>query len=264
MTELSARNPRVTRLRRLLRRRRERTESGLFVVEGSGLVADALAAGAVPSDVFVARDADHDPGLLRALAAHDCAVWELDRSVFDAVATTATPQPVLATFPDIGVPLSAVLGAEPTFVVVGAGISDPGNAGTIIRTAAAAGADAVVFCDESVDVTNPKVVRASAAALFRIPVVRDAAVDDLFAGLADSGLLTVGLAGDAADDYESIDASVPTALVLGNEAHGLPPGIDRRLDRRVAIPMAAGVESINVAAAAAVVAFDIARQRRRP
>lgn len=262
MTALSSRNPRVQQLRRLLRQRNARDEAGLFVIEGPGLLAEALATQAPVRDVFIAEATGIAPGLLSLVAEAGATSWELDPSVLAAVATTSTPQPVLATVSMAAVGIGEALGPEPSFVVIAAGIREPGNAGTLIRTAAAAGATAVVFCDEPVDVFNPKVVRSSAGALFRIAVVRSAPTAEVFEALGAAGLRVVGLAGSGSLDYATVDYRQPVAIVVGNEAHGLGPGVIAEMDQLVNIPMASGIESVNVAAAAAIVCFEVSRQRR--
>lgn len=262
MTPLSSRNPRVQQLRKLLRQRNARDEAGLFVIEGSGLLAEALATEATVQDVFVAEGAELSAELGSRIDGRATRTWELDPSVLASVASTSSPQPVLATVRMADVGIEEALSNDPTFVVIAAGVAEPGNAGTLIRTAAAAGADAVVFCDDSVDIFNPKVVRSSAGALFRIAVVRSAPVADVFRALSGAGFNAVGLAGEGSTDYTEIDYRDRVAIVVGNEAHGLGPEVMVALDQLVKIPMASGVESINVAAAAAIVCFEVGRQRR--
>jgi len=262
MTPLSSRNPRVQQLRKLLRQRNARDEAGLFVIEGSGLLAEALTNQATVQDVFVAEGAELSAALTASIDASTTRIWELDPSVLASVASTSSPQPVLATVHMDDVSIQEALSNDPTFVVVAAGVAEPGNAGTLIRTAAAAGADAVVFCDEPVDIFNPKVVRSSAGALFRTAVVRSALVPDVFGALSGAGFSAVGLAGEGSIDYTEIDYRSAVAIVVGNEAHGLGPEVVAALDQLVKIPMASGVESINVAAAAAIVCFEVGRQRR--
>ncbi len=142
------------------------------------------------------------------------------------------------------------------FVVVAAGLADPGNVGTILRSAEAAGADAVVLTAGAVDVFNPKVVRASAGALFRVPV----AVDVAAGALGDLGVALLGTVATGGVPYDEAPLDGACALVLGNEAHGLPPGL--ALDGLVSIPHAGRAESLNVAMAATVLCFEAARRRR--
>src|SRR4029079_1172833 len=134
--------------------------------------------------------------------------------------------------------------------VVAARLVDPGNAGPIIRSAEAAGADAVVLTPGSVDPFNPKVVRASAGSLFRVPVVT--------ASLDSISLRRLGTSSHHGEDYTAVDLTAPVALVIGNEAHGLPD--DAAVEGWVTIP--AAVESLNAARAATVLLFEAARQRR--
>ncbi len=262
MEPISARNPRVQQLRKLVRQRKARDQAGLFVLEGAGLLAEAIACGLSIRDVFLAEHTELDPTLAAALARADVAAWALDPSVLAAAASTSSPQPVIATAELPAIAVADAIGPQTSFVVIGAGVSDPGNAGTLIRTAAAAGANAVVFCDDSVDVFNPKVVRASAGALFRLPVVPNAEPDELWDVLAECSIATIGLAGSAETDYDKLDLTANVALVVGNEAHGLSAATATRVERLVRIPMAAGVESINVSAAVAAVCFEVSRQRR--
>lgn len=263
MEPLSARNPRVQQLRRLVRQSKIRNETGLFVLEGAGLVAEALSCDLVPVDVFVAGSGDTDAALLGELEHAGSDVWALEAGVLESIASTVSPQPMLATVSMRQTSLLEVVDQETSFVLVAVGVNDPGNAGTLIRTAAGAGAQVVVFCGDSVDVFNPKVVRASAGALFRVPVVAGVETTETWEHLGACGLTTIGLAGDAPSSYDEIDLTARVAVVFGNEAHGLGTEDAAALDRLVSIPMAAGVESVNVAAAAAAVCFEISRQRRR-
>jgi len=142
-------------------------------------------------------------------------------------------------------------------------VRDPGNAGTVLRTADAAGVGAVVFCGESVDPYNPKTVRASAGSLFHVPFsVQDDPVA-LTASLARRGYRTMAAVVRDGEDYAEVDWSVPTALFLGNEAAGLRPAVRASLGGAVAIPMDGRAESLNVGMACAVLCFEALRQRRR-
>ena len=251
---LGARHPEVDRLRRLLRRRADRATERAFVVEGPKLVDEAIAAGAVEA-VYVAPGTPPPEGL-----DEDISVRVLQRGVLERVADTVTPQPVLAICRSVDVPLSAVLDA--TFVVVCVDVQDPGNAGTILRSAEAAGAGAVLFTGSSVDPSNPKAVRASAGSLFHVGVVNGGVPDDVLAQLGRRGLHRLGADSRAGAPLDTVDLTVPVALVLGNEAHGLRAEIDAALDGRVTIPMSGRAESLNVGMAAAVMCFEVARQRR--
>lgn len=151
---------------------------------------------------------------------------------------------------------SSELPANPTFVLVGDRLADPGNAGTIIRSAEAAGAEAVVFTAGSVDLYNPKVVRASAGSLFRVPVLSME-----LAALQSAGLRLLATSSHCGDAYTDVDLCQPVALMVGNEAHGVAD--DAPVDGWITIPHAGVAESLNVAMAATVIAFEVARQRRQ-
>jgi len=215
----------------------------VFVVEGPSLVAQALAAGWEIEAQFVAPGADDVPS--------PAPVFEFAPNVIERVASTEAPQPVLAVFRQ----RPSVLPADATFVMLADRLGDPGNAGTIIRSAEAAGAQAVVLTPGSVDAYNPKVVRATAGSLFRIPVV-SAELSVLRA----AGLRVLATSSHHGAAYTDTDLTVPVALVVGNEAHGVPE--DAPVDGWVTIPHAGAAESLNVAMAATVLAFEVARQRR--
>jgi len=176
----------------------------------------------------------------------------------ERVATTETPPALIASVRRRTATVESIAGAS--FVLVGDRIADPGNAGTMLRSAEAAGADAVAFTSGSVDVFNPKVVRASAGALFTVPVVVDVPLAELTRGTARRSWGTTSHAGAVgAVAYVDADLRAPATLVLGNEAHGLPD--DATVDGWVTIPHAGRAESLNVAMAATVLAFEVARQR---
>jgi TrmH family RNA methyltransferase len=156
----------------------------------------------------------------------------------------------------VGLAVAREAGAHGGFIVVAAGLADPGNVGTILRSAEAAGAGAVVLTEGTVDAFNPKVVRASAGALFHVPVVADAAIGDL----ASLGVPLLGAVAEGGLAYDRAPLDGACALVLGNEAHGLPPELV--LDGFVSIPHRGRVESLNVAMAATILCFEASRRRR--
>ncbi|HSB86525.1 MAG TPA: RNA methyltransferase [Ilumatobacteraceae bacterium] len=232
-------NPKVQRLRRLLGRRSSRYEEGAFVVEGLGLLTQALGAGWTIEGCYVAPDQSVDL---------DVPMHHLAPNVLERVASTESPQPVIAV---VAMRPREVPSAA-TFVLVADRLADPGNAGTIIRSAEAAGADAVVLTPGSVDPYNPKVVRASAGSLFRVPVV-EADLGTL------SGFRRLGTSSHRGDLYTDPVYHGRVAVVVGNEAHGLDE--DAAVDQWITIPHAGPAESLNVAMAATVLAFEVARQR---
>lgn len=190
---------------------------------------------------------------LRGHSLHQVAPGVIGR-ISDAV----TPQPVLAVAPFVDCPLEAI--PPGSFFAVLVSVSDPGNAGTIIRSAFAAGASGVVLCENSVDLYNPKTVRASAGAVFCVPVAISPALEDVGFRLREMGYRLVGTSPRATEPYWRAPLHGKVALVFGGEASGLAPGHLSEVDKVVTIPMNPGAESVNVAVAASVVMFEAHRQ----
>ncbi|MCU4184779.1 RNA methyltransferase [Acidiferrimicrobium sp. IK] len=235
------------------------------MVEGTKVLGEALAAGARVESVYVDRSAGPEEEAVVARAADaGSRVFDLAPGVLERVAGTVTPQALLAVVATVDVPLEQIDVAGPALVVVCADVRDPGNAGTVLRSAEASGAAAVVFCEGSVDLYNPKTVRASAGAVFHVPVVAGPSPADALDALGGLGLRRLGTVARDGVAYTDTDLRGPTALVLGNEATGLPPSVEGHLDGLVTIPMAGRSESLNVGMAAAVLCFEAARQRRAP
>jgi RNA methyltransferase, TrmH family len=186
--------------------------------------------------------------------------------VMSELAQTVTPQGLLAVCDFIDVPLDRVAATRPRLVALLANVRDPGNAGTVLRTADAAGADAVIFADASVDPYNGKCVRASAGSLFHLPVVAGTRLADAVTALKQVGLRVVaadGRAGATLDDPTIREALAdPTAWLFGNEAWGLPPDLLALADQSVAVPIYGRAESLNLAAAAAVCMYASASALR--
>jgi RNA methyltransferase, TrmH family len=185
-----------------------------------------------------------------------------------ALTETVTPQGLVAVCRHIHHPdLAPVLARQPRLVVVLAGISDPGNAGTVLRTADAAGAAAVIFAGGSVDPYNGKCVRASAGSLFHVDVVRGGTAEAAVAALRASGLTVLAADAYGADDLDDLADSgrlgTRTGWLFGSEAHGLPPELAAQADARVRVPIHGRAESLNLAAAAAVCLYASARELRR-
>lgn len=235
-----------------------------FVTEGAKVISVALDAGAAVEAIYCAPGARGLEGcaeVIERVHAGGGRVFDLDAGVMERVADTVTPQPVLAVMAFVDVELVAL--AHAGLVVVGVGIRDPGNAGTLLRSAEAAGADGVVLCDGSVDLYNPKTVRASAGSLFHIPVVAGGEAVDVLGQLGTWGIARVGTRAHGGIEYDRIDLGGRLALVLGNEARGLEDEIVACLDGIVTVPMHGRSESLNVGMAAAVLCFEVARQQRR-
>lgn len=248
---------RVKRLRRLVERSAARDRERAFVVDGPTLVADALDAGVDLECLFVAPGTA-SPVMARAVA-RGVPVFDMAPGVLERVAGTVTPQPVLAIARALDVELDDLAGAS--LVVVCVEVRDPGNLGTVLRSAEASGVGGIICCDGSVDVYNPKCVRASAGSLFHTRVVAGGDPVKVLGTLGGWGLRCLGTRPADGEPYYQADLAAPTALVLGNEAHGLPASAAAALDGWVTIPMAGRADSLNVGMAAAVLCFEAARQR---
>jgi RNA methyltransferase, TrmH family len=230
-------------------------------------VAEALSGGARITDLFVtlpARSRHHD--LVAAAADAGIPVHVVSGEVMAELAQTVTPQGLLAVCGFLDVPLAAVVTPALRLVALLANVRDPGNAGTVVRTADAAGAQAVVFGDASVDPYNGKCVRASAGSLFHLPVVAGARLGDAVAAMRGAGLRIIAADGRAGRRLDDTDVQArldePTAWMFGNEAWGLPADLVALADEAVAVPMYGKAESLNLAAAAAVCLYASARAQR--
>ena len=260
------RSPRVVAAHKLLRRR-HRDESGLFLAEGPQAVREALAAGAV-TELFGTVDGyGRSRDLVESANDADIPVWPVTEPALAGLADTVTPQGIVAVCRHVHHDeLRRVLDDSPRLVVVLAGIADPGNAGTVLRTADAAGANAVVFPEGTVDPYNGKCVRASAGSVFHVDLVRGGGAEATVQALRAAGLTV--LAADAHgstgldDEIDSGALSDRTAWVFGSEAHGLPETVAALVDRRVSVPIYGLAESLNLAAAAAVCLYASARAQR--
>jgi TrmH family RNA methyltransferase len=260
-------SPRLKAARRLNKRAFRQRERA-FLAEGPQAVAEAFHCGAQVTDLFVtvpARARHHD--LVAAIAAAGIPVHVVSGEVMDELAQTVTPQGLLAVCGFVDIPLAEVARAAPALVALLANVRDPGNAGTVLRTADAAGAHAVVFADASVDPYNGKCVRASAGSLFHLPVVAGTRLEEAVVTLREAGLRIVaadGRAGRSLDDPE-VQARLagPTAWMFGNEAWGLPPDLVALADEPVAVPIYGRAESLNLAAAAAVCLYASARAQKK-
>ena len=245
---------------RALLRPRERRDQQLFLVEGPQAVREAVSAG-FAQQIFVdhtradALDEFMDTGVRTAA---------VTSKAIDALTETEQPQGVVAVCAMPRRTIDDVLALNPTLLAVCVAIGDPGNLGTIIRTADAAGADAVLVTQGSADVYNGKTIRASVGSIFHLPIVQGLVAEDVALTLQAAHIVSFGLAGQGAVSLFALsdgDLQQPTAWWLGSEAHGLDPALVRALDCAVSIPMQGDAESLNVAIAGAIALFASARAR---
>lgn len=258
---LGPRNPEVKRLRELLHDRAARAEARAVVLEGPRAIDAALARAVRPEALYVAPRAEPAFAVLvDRVRAAGTRVVELKEGVLERIGTTVTPQPVLAVAPaPAAATLPTLASDRPVLVLVD--VADPGNAGTLLRSAEAAGAAGVVCCGDTVDVHSPKVARASAGAIFGVPLVVEGDPVPVLDALGAHERRRYGTAARGGEPPARLDLSGGPVVVVGNEAHGLPSQLTGRLDGCITIPMGGAAESLNVAVAGSVVLFEAARQR---
>jgi len=268
----SVRSPRVKAARQLAKRAL-RLRARSFLAEGPQAVGAALARGGVVSQLFITAPARARHADLAGQAARQGAhVQAVSGEVMAELAQTITPQGVLAVCRYIDIPLASLAASGPRLVVILANVRDPGNAGTVLRTADAAGADGVIFSDASVDPYNSKCVRATAGSLFHLPLVMGVPVAQAVGAMREAGLRILAADGRASRSLDETGPGAPgapgepgsplgqpTAWLFGNEAWGLPADLLALADDAVAVPIYGKAESLNLAAAAAVCLYASAR-----
>jgi TrmH family RNA methyltransferase len=258
----SLQNPRVKQLVKL-RDRRPRDEAGVFLVEGYREIRRALEKGVALQELYFAPEwflGENEPALIAQAAAAGAQTCELSKDAFAKVAYRERPDGLLAVAPQWKRTLEELaLPAEPFLLVVEA-IEKPGNLGTILRSADAAGCDAVIVCDPVTDIFNPNVVRASTGVLFSVPLVVETS-ERVLAWLRAKGVRTAATTPAAEKIYSDTDLRGPLAVVMGSEQYGLSEFWLRNADTPVRIPMAGQADSLNVAMATIITLFEAVRQR---
>jgi TrmH family RNA methyltransferase len=256
LTERSARVSAAVKLHRHVGRRRARR----FLAEGPNLVQAALVRGLV-RELFVTEPAkQRHASLLAALVGRqELPVHLVTERAAKALSDTVTPAGLVAVCEIPATGLEDVLAAAPRLVAVAVEISEPGNAGTVIRIADAMGAAAVILGGHSVDPYNGKCLRASAGSIFSIPVVPVADAVAALTALRGAGLQVLATTVDGETRLDEVGLAAPTAWLFGPESHGLSAEIADQADHRVRIPMSGGAESLNVAAAAAICLYQSAQ-----
>ncbi|HEX3437255.1 MAG TPA: RNA methyltransferase [Pseudacidobacterium sp.] len=255
----SRQNARVKELRAALRKG-EKTASGLVALEGLHLVEEALRSGLRILTVFVRSG---NLALLNQLRIGlETEILELSPDVFSSAVTTESPQPIAALVEAPAFSPDAIFSAPNPLLLVSAGLQDPGNLGTIIRSAEAFGAAGITTLPGTVSAWNPKALRASAGSAFRLPVVPlDAKT--LFSSLRVHGIRAVATTVEGGTPAQKLDLSQPVALFIGNEGSGLPEEIVGQCDERITISCPGPVESLNAAIAASILLYEASRQRGR-
>ncbi|MEL4320142.1 RNA methyltransferase [Leifsonia sp. YIM 134122] len=262
-------NPRSPRVRAVakLAKKPARVDSGLFLLEGPQAVAEALTfKPELVVDLFATPTAlERYDDIAQAAEDADVEVEYVTEQVLDAMSDTVTPQGFIAVCRQFPTSVKDIFASEPRLIAILEEVRDPGNAGTIVRAADAAGADAVIFTGRSVDLYNPKVVRSSTGSIFHLPIAVDVEFEDVRDRARAAGLqiLAADIKGDdllAARNEGLLDA--PTAWLFGNEARGLPDDKLALADRAVSVPIYGSAESMNLATAASVCLYESAFAHR--
>src|SRR4051812_5155713 len=258
----SLKNP-VVQLARRLDRPAGRAEHDRFLIEGARCVAAAVDA-ALPLDSLLVTETAalrHASLVARAVDVTGAELLRVSDQVMAAVSSTVTPQGLVAVAPTVAVPAGR-LPRTPDLVCVLDRIADPGNVGTVLRAADAAGADAVITTAGSAHMESPKAVRAAAGSLFHLPVADGVPWADARDACRERGLTLIGADAHAAATVDDAVWDRPCALVLGSEGHGLSDEAKADCDQLVRLPVYGRAESLNLAAAAAILLYEAARRRR--
>lgn len=255
----SLQNPLVKQLRKL-HQAKERREQQLFLLEGTHLLEEALATG-LPLMTVCCTEAwqQNHPYLWDQLTHQSQRVELVTDAVLQSIATTVNPDGVVATARRSNAHISP--GHTISLGIALETLQDPGNLGTIIRTATAAGADGLWLSANSVDIDHPKVLRASAGQWFRLPMTISPDLRTEIQQFKDQGVQIVATRPTASITYWQVDMTRPTLILLGNEGAGLSSELTAMADISIKIPLAAGVESLNVAITAALILYEARRQR---
>ncbi len=258
----SLQNPRIKQLVKL-RDRRPRDEAGVFLVEGYREIRRALEKGVALTELYVSPEwflGENEPALIDQARAAGAQVFELGKETFAKVAYRERPDGLLAVAPQWRLTLAELALPAAPFLLVVEAIEKPGNLGTILRSADAAGCDAVIVCDPVTDIFNPNVVRASTGVLFSVPLVV-AESPAVHAWLSARKIRTIATTPAAETLYTAADLRGPLAVVMGSEQYGLSEFWLKNADLPVRIPMAGQADSLNVAMATIITLFEAVRQR---
>jgi TrmH family RNA methyltransferase len=264
-TITSTGNRRIVEARKLVQRK-HRQRQGRFLVEGLQILHMGLDAGARPTEVFYCSElfaGTEAPDLLDRFRLSGADLIPVSEQVMRSLSERDTPQGLAATFELFETELEAVTPIHPDLIVVLDRLQDPGNTGTLIRTADAVGAGAVVLIEPCVDPFDPKTVRGSMGSLFNVPLVRTDRIPALFEWLATNELHAVGADAHQGEAWDSALWGGSVALVLGNEARGLSEDVRRHIERWTRLPIRGRAESLNVAVAGGVLMYSWLRENQQ-
>ncbi len=237
-----------------------RADSGRVGIEGEHLLAEAVRSGIEIATVFFRSG---DEALLKRIALDgNVEILELPPEVFSSAVSTGSPQGIAALVTPRTFSLDDVLSGESPLIVIAAGLQDPGNLGTLIRSAEAFGASGMITLPGTVSLWNAKALRASSGSVFRLPVVASTECE-VFSRLRAAGIRIFAAVAEAGVSSAKSQLNGSVALVIGNEGRGLSPELLKRADERISIPCPGPVESLNAAIAGSILLYEAARQRRQ-
>ncbi|MBK1875649.1 TrmH family RNA methyltransferase [Pelagicoccus mobilis] len=258
----SLQNARVKNLVKL-RDRRPRNQQGVFIAEGYRAISRAMEKDVNPEEVYFCPDCflgENEEALLAQAKARGADLFELSKHAFEKVAYRDRPEGLLAVIKQWSYTLDDLKLSKPPFLLIVESIEKPGNLGTILRSADAAGVDAVICCDSVTDLFNPNAVRSSTGVLFSMPTV-SASTDEVIQWVKQNGIRTAATTPHTDQIYTDTDLTGPLAIVMGSEQFGLSEKWLDACDQKVLIPMAGQADSLNVAMATLITLFEAVRQR---
>jgi TrmH family RNA methyltransferase len=258
---VSAQNNRIKNIQKLSAKSKERTTQGLFVIEGAREISLAVAGSYNFDSVFYCPElfaGTNCPEVLQSI--HPQILYEVSASVFGKIAYRESSDGILAVAKQKNHGLSSFNLPENPFVIILESVEKPGNLGAILRTADAAGVDALIVCDPLTDIYNPNIIRSSVGCIFTVPVAISENTTTL-SFLKEKHIQTFAAELQASQWYQDTDFTGPTAIIMGTEADGLSPFWLENADVRIKIPMRGKIDSLNVSVSTAVITFEAVRQR---
>lgn len=258
----SMQNPKIKAIVKL-RNKRERDKTNCYLIEGYRELLRARGANTPIETFFICRDlflGENEEVLIEEIKEAGAFIIECEKSIFEKISYRDRPDGLLAIAKQTPLKLSDLKVSKCPFIVIGVSIEKPGNLGTILRSADAAGADAIIVVDKVTDIYNPNVVRASVGTLFTKPVVQ-ASTDEIFSWLKENKIQIITTSPSAKKIYTEINYKLPTAIVVGSEQYGLPASWLERADQNVFIPMKGVADSLNAATSTTLMLYEVLRQR---
>ena len=253
----SAQNPKLKRLLALQEKSRLRRSEGVFVVEGRRELEHCLSAGFEIESVFICPEIDSSA----APTDRPVKVFSLSKELYSKVAYREGTEGIIAEVKAKYLALEDLNLKENPLVMVLEGVEKPGNLGAVLRSADAAGADAVLICDPLTDLYNPNLIRASIGAIFTVPTVA-CSTDEAISFLKERGIRILTAQLQDSSNYYDVDMTVGTAIVMGTEATGLTQAWRKAADAHILIPMLGRLDSLNVSVSAAILLYEAVRQRQ--